>query len=59
MRATALIGMAPGIDPALYDHSETEKYGVGNGKYCLSYLQLHCMIFELLFSMAFIFIVAY
>jgi hypothetical protein len=31
MRATALIGMAPGLDPALYDHSETEKYGVGNG----------------------------
>lgn len=36
MRATALIGMAPGLDPALYDHSEIEKYGVGKGTYSLS-----------------------
>ena len=32
MRATALIGMAPGIDPDSYDHSEIEKYGIGKGE---------------------------
>ena len=32
MRATALIGMAPDIDPSSYDHSEIERYGIGKGK---------------------------
>ena len=32
-RATALIGMAPDLDPASYDHSEMERYGVGKGEY--------------------------
>ena len=31
MRATALIGMAPGLDPSTYDHAEIERYGVGQG----------------------------
>jgi hypothetical protein len=44
MRATALIGMAPGLDPNLYDHSEIEKYGVGKGQYCLSRLFLDDLI---------------
>ena len=34
-RATAFIGLAPDIDPASYDHSEEDKYGVGNGEYVL------------------------
>ena len=32
MRATALIGMAPDIDPSTYDHSEIERYGIGKGE---------------------------
>lgn len=28
-RATAVIGMAPDIDPSTWDHSEIEKYGLG------------------------------
>ena len=31
LRATALIGMAPDIDPSTYDHSETDRYGTGKG----------------------------
>ncbi len=31
-RATAIIGMARDIDPASWDHSETELYGLGTGK---------------------------
>ena len=31
MRATALIGMAPGLDPSTYDQAEIERYGVGQG----------------------------
>lgn len=31
MRATALIGMAPDIDPKTYDHSEIDRYGTGKG----------------------------
>ena len=30
-RATALIGMAPGIDPSTYDQGEIERYGIGQG----------------------------
>ena len=30
-RATALIGMAPGLDPSTYDQAEIERYGVGQG----------------------------
>jgi hypothetical protein len=30
-RATAVIGMAPDIDPSTYDHSETDRYGLGKG----------------------------
>ena len=33
MRATAVIGMAPDIDPDSYDHSELGRYGIGNGTY--------------------------
>ena len=32
MRATALIGMNPDIDPSTYDHSEIERYGIGKGE---------------------------
>ena len=32
MRATGIIGMAPDLDPALYDHTEEAKYGLGTGK---------------------------
>jgi len=29
-RSMAVVGMAPDIDPSTYDHSESEKYGLGN-----------------------------
>jgi hypothetical protein len=29
-RGTAVIGMAPDLDPSTWDHSELEKYGLGN-----------------------------
>ena len=32
-RATSIIGMAPDIDPATWDHSEIEKYGLGKGMF--------------------------
>jgi hypothetical protein len=31
-RATAVIGMAPDIDPATWDHREIDRYGLGSGK---------------------------
>lgn len=33
-RATAVIGMAPDLDPNSWDHSELEKYGLGTGESC-------------------------
>ena len=34
-RGTAVIGMAPDLDPMTWDHSEIEKYGLGSGKLLL------------------------
>ncbi len=31
-RATAVIGMAPDLDPTTWDHSELDKYGLGKGE---------------------------
>lgn len=31
-RGTSVIGMAPDIDPATWDHSEIDKYGLGKGE---------------------------
>lgn len=31
-RATAVIGMAPDINPATWDHREIDRYGLGSGK---------------------------
>jgi hypothetical protein len=33
-RATSIIHMAPDIDPASWDHSEEQRYGLGSGKFC-------------------------
>lgn len=39
-RGTAVIGMAPDLDPATWDHSELDKYGLGKGeRHCLSALR--------------------
>jgi len=39
-RNTAVIGMAPDLDPATWDHSELDKYGLGKGeRHCLSALR--------------------
>ena len=31
-RGTAIIGMAPDLDPQSWDHSEIDKYGLGTGE---------------------------
>ena len=38
-RATAVIGMAPDLDPTTWDHSELDRYGLGTGIY--HHLHLH------------------
>lgn len=48
-RATAVIGMAPDLDPSTWDHSELDRYGLGKGKDIF----LSCVIlFMTLFSLS-------
>lgn len=36
-RATSIIHMAPDIDPASWDHTEEQRYGLGTGKLFMFY----------------------